>query len=72
MQKENTTSHEQNHDKRVYERVRDSQRIQLLNLLQQGHEMQEACILVGIKYNNAKAILRVYKQQGRKTLKNSR
>ena len=72
MQKENTTSRGKSHGKRVYERVRDSQRIQLLNLLQQGHEMQEACNIVDIKYNNAKAIYRVYKQQGRKTLKNSR
>ena len=59
---------------RVYARVTDEQRSMLIKLLKTNLSVKDAAIRVNIKYENAKAIYRVYRLEGRmnKKLKRER
>jgi transposase len=50
---------------RTYNKVTDYQRLNLVEVKAQGHTIKEAAKIVGIPYENAKAIMRVYKQEFR-------
>ena len=58
--------------KRSYMKVSDEQRAQLLNLLSQKMTISDAAEQVGVKYENAKAIFRVYRLEKRKTKRSKR
>ena len=53
--------------KRAYAKVTDRQRAELLNLLQQNISIREASEQMGINYENAKVIYRVYRLENRTT-----
>ena len=53
--------------KRAYAKVTDRQRAELLNLLQQNISIREASEQLGINYENAKVIYRVYRLENRTT-----
>jgi len=47
--------------KRTYTKVTDDQRLELIDLLNENLSIREASDRVGINYENAKAIYRVYR-----------
>ena len=53
--------------KRPYTKVTDQQRTQLIDLLDQNMSIKDASDTMGINYENAKAIFRVYRLEKRKT-----
>ena len=53
--------------KRPYTKVTDEKRLELIDLLNQNMSIKEASDQMGINYENAKAIYRVYRLEQRKT-----
>ena len=53
--------------KRSYTKVSDKQRIELIELLKQNMSIKDAADFMGINYENAKVIYRVYRIENRKT-----
>ena len=47
--------------KRAYTKVTDEQRLELIRLLDQNMSIKDASDQMGINYENAKAIFRVYR-----------
>lgn len=45
--------------------VSDEQRQQLIEFIKNGHKITEAAKATGLNYENAKAIIRVYRLEGR-------
>jgi len=54
-------------EKRAYDRISNEQRAALLDLLDSGITIREASAQMGIKYENAKAIYRVFRRTNRRT-----
>ena len=54
-------------NKRAYTKVTDEKRLELIDLLNQNMSIKEASDQMGINYENAKAIYRVYRLEQRKT-----
>lgn len=50
---------------RKYIKITDQQRHQLVEVKNQGHTIKDAAKLVDIPYENAKAIMRVYRREMR-------
>ena len=53
--------------RRSYKRVSNKRRKRLIRLLKQKKSIKEAAELVGVNYENAKAIYRVYRLENRQT-----
>ena len=53
-------------------KVSDDQRAQLIDLLNQNQSISEAADQVGVNYENAKAIFRVYRLEKRKFKRSKR
>ena len=54
-------------EKRGYNRVTNEQRVVLLDLLDRNMSIRQAASQLGINYENAKSIYRIYRLQNRKT-----
>ena len=57
---------------REYTRVTDDTRASLIKFIQEGKSIKEAAELVGINYENAKAINRMFRQEHRTEKKKHR
>lgn len=66
-EKSSLLSMEDKKGKRSYTRVNDKQRIELIDLLEREMSIKEASDRMGINYENAKAIYRIYRLERRKT-----
>ena len=58
--------------KRPYTKVTDEKRLELIDLLNKNMSIKEASDQMGINYENAKAIYRVYRLEQRKTKQQKR
>lgn len=58
--------------KRPYTKVTDEKRLELIDLLNRNMSIKEASDQMGINYENAKAIYRVYRLEQRKTKQQKR